>query len=199
MNQIAVILCCSLIPLIRSHPDVRLAFVHLLCTSHHARRTSVLPSLKSNADEQEKQHSIAIASNVLSSLRRHTASSSGPLNLETHFYDSTTGLHSEGVWHNCLAGMASLKLAELQHHSAEENFAAAQRIANSLWEYSWDDVSMQRRSWSGSWDHSRLQEGVANPPEQANYYNVSTEHRCIQHGAAVMFWSKLIAQLCTWV
>ena len=167
-------------------------------------RSRVLISLhKDNDDiavateEEEKEQSVVVSENLLRSMRRRTPASSRssqvPLNLETDFYDPTTGLHSEGVWHNCLAGMASVKLAELQEKDhGQEHLMAALRIADSLWEHSWDGVSFQRRSWSGMWDHSRLREGALNPPEQANYYQESTEHRCIQHGAALLFWSKLM-------
>ena len=88
-----------------------------------------------------------------------------------------------------------MNLAELKGQDdvdSHEHLMAALRIADSLWEHSWDGVSFQRRSWSGLWDHSTLQEGALNPSEQANYYLASTEHRCIQHGMASFFWSKLI-------
>mmetsp|Transcript_27875 Transcript_27875/g.32518 ORF Transcript_27875/g.32518 Transcript_27875/m.32518 type:complete len:527 (+) Transcript_27875:128-1708(+) len=127
------------------------------------------------------------------------------LNLETDFYDPSTGLHSEGVWHNALVGIASLE--ELQQKKSRESSIkasseskskteAAQKyihqIANSLYEFSWDGISFRRRSWSGNWDHSSLKDNASKPPEQANYYRESSEHRCVQHGMALIFWSKLI-------
>ena len=187
-----VLILCSFIPLLRCHQVAGFASVQPLAIKSHKRRTCLL----SAATEDEDKRSIALAENLMHSLRKRT-SSPAPLNLETDFYDPTTGLHSEGVWHNCLVGMASVKLAELQKREGdgshgEGNLAAALRIAESLWEHSWDGVSFQRRAWSGLWDHSRLEEGADDPPEQPNYYRESTEHRCIQHGAALLFWSKLV-------
>ena len=117
---------------------------------------------------------------LLAGLQGRTSSSrSNSLNLETDFYDRSTGLYSEGVWHNALVGISSL-----------ENNQAADQIADSLFKYSWDGCSFRRRSWSGNWDHSTLDSN--NPPEQANYYRESSEHRCVQHGIALVFWSKLL-------
>ena len=110
------------------------------------------------------------------------------LNLETDFYDPSTGLHSEGVWHNALVGIASLQLQNDQN----DEYEYASRIADSLYKHAWDGCSFRRRSWSGNWDHSSLLDQAENPPEQANYYRESDEHRCVQHGIALVFWSKLL-------
>ena len=123
------------------------------------------------------------------------------LNLETDFYDDRTGLCSEGVWHNALVGIASLE--NKQNHASDW-----ETIADSLFRYSWDGTSFRRRSWSGNWDHSALikkknrqqeecseddSSGVAEHlPHQANYYRESSEHRCVQHGIALVFWSKIV-------
>ena len=120
-----------------------------------------------------------LSAHLLDGLRSSTLSTSNLLDLETDFYDQSTGLYSEGVWHNALVGIASL-----------ENKHAADEIANSLFRYSWDGCSFRRRSWSGNWDHSSIDSN--NPPEQANYYRESSEHRCVQHGIALIFWSKLL-------
>lgn len=120
-----------------------------------------------------------MTSYLLKDLRART--SSGKLNLETDFYDASTGLHSEGVWHNAMAGIASLQVGETEH---------ATRIADSLYEYSWDGVSFQRRAYSGKWDHSTPEN--EQQPHQAPYYKASSEHRCVQHGIAVVFWSMLV-------
>jgi hypothetical protein len=121
-----------------------------------------------------------LSSHILAGLQARTSSSSSNvLNLETDFYDSSTGLYSEGVWHNALLGISSLK-----------NNQAADQIADSLFKYSWDGCSFRRRAWSGNWDHSSIDSN--NPPEQANYYRESSEHRCVQHGLALVFWSKLL-------
>ena len=34
------------------------------------------------------------------------------LDIETDFFDASTGLHSEGVWHNCLFDLTSLGLKD---------------------------------------------------------------------------------------
>ncbi|KAL7527291.1 hypothetical protein ACHAWF_002124 [Thalassiosira exigua] len=195
-NMISFLLnVLSCIPVLRCRQASGFVFVQPLpltaIKAHNERGRTILPSA---AAKEEDERSIELAENLLRSLRQRT-SSPAPLNLETDFYDPTTGLHSEGVWHNCLAGAASVKLAELQKHDddgREENLSAALHIADSLWEHSWDGVSFQRRSWSGLWDHSRLEEGAPDPPEQPDYYRESAEHRCVQHGAAVLFFSKLV-------
>jgi hypothetical protein len=118
---------------------------------------------------------------VLDSLRS-SSPEDGPLDLETHFFDASTGLHSEGVWHNALVGISCLRLNQVDE---------ATRIAESLLEHSWDGTSFRRRAWSGRWDHSNLANDSENPPAQANYYRESDEHRCVQHGSALIFWSML--------
>jgi len=120
-----------------------------------------------------------LSSNILDGLR-NTSAKRKLLNLETDFYDHSTGLYSEGVWHNALVG-----IAHLQHNQP------ADRIANSLFQHSWDGCSFRRRCWSGNWDHSTIES--ENPPEQANYYRESSEHRCVQHGMALIFWSQLLS------
>ena len=122
------------------------------------------------------------SANILTALRGTAGDKRLSLNLETDFYDSSTGLYSEGVWHNCLAGVASLQLQQ-----------PADRIADSLYKYSWDGCSFRRRAWSGNWDHSALQSLEGARPHQANYYHESSEHRCIQHGMALAFWSILLS------
>ena len=127
----------------------------------------------------EKRHQVS--KDILQGLQ--TSTSSG--NIITNFYDDSTGLYSEGVWHNCLAGIASLQ--QLRKTNNEQKYLNdSMRIADSLFKYSWDGTSFRRRAWSGKWDHSRLEEAA-----QSNYYKESTEHRCVQHGIALMFWSKL--------
>jgi len=120
------------------------------------------------------------------------------LNLETDFYDPSTGLHSEGVWHNALVGIASLQLQNYQNdeneNECEYEYEYASRIADSLYKHAWDNCSFRRRSWSGNWDHSSLLNQAENPPEQANYYRESDEHRCVQHGMALVFWSKFLLE-----
>lgn len=122
---------------------------------------------------------IEVSSGILDSLRNSSANSKKPLNLETDFFDQSTGLYSEGVWHNALIGIASLKIGR-----------QADSITDSLFRYAWDGYSFRRRSWSGTWDHSTIESD--NPPEQANYYRESSEHRCVQHGMALIFWSQLV-------
>jgi hypothetical protein len=122
-----------------------------------------------------------LSSSVLASLRSPSSSPPSSLNLETDFYDASTGLYSEGVWHNCLAGIASLQLDQIEE---------AKSIATSLFKYSWDGTSFRRRAWSGKWNHDAL-DSETNAPHQANYYKESGEHRCVQHGIALTFWSML--------
>jgi len=148
------------------------------------------------------------SSSILKSMRERTpafsCASPNLLNLATDFYDPTTGLHSEGVWHNSLVGIASLSLSIPSDGIVGNewmNVDAAKRIADSLWGYSWDGVSFQRRCWSGLWDHSPLLEIDASDSSspvatlvQPNYYRSSPEHRCVQHGMALLFWSSLVTR-----
>ena len=129
-----------------------------------------------------------VSKDILQGLQ--TSTSSGNLNIVLDFFDDSTGLYSEGVWHNCLAGIASLQLRKIHRHNQQKYLDDAMRIANSIFNYSWDGTSFRRRAWSGNWDHTRLLEDD-NDIEQANYYLESSEHRCIQHAIAVIFWSML--------
>lgn len=121
-----------------------------------------------------------LSSSIMASLCAPTTTPS-LLNLETDFYDDSTGLHSEGVWHNCLSGIALLQLDQVER---------AEQIATSLYKYSWDGTSFRRRAWSGNWNHDAL-DSESNAPEQANYYKESSEHRCVQHGMVLLFFSML--------
>jgi len=130
-----------------------------------------------------------LSADLLEALRQQPTSTSRTdekLDLETDLYDPSTGLHSEGVWHNALVGIASLQQPDQQRPSAD-----ALRLADSLFRYSWDRKSFCRRTWSGKWDHLSIDSNA--PPVQANYYRESSEHRCVQHGMALIFWSKLCA------
>jgi hypothetical protein len=126
-----------------------------------------------------------------SSKNTGTSSSSHLLDLETDFYDDSTGLYSEGVWHNCMAGIAGLHAHHVNRN--QHLYDDAIRIADSLFRYSWDGTSFRRRTWSGNWDHSRLQLPDTDIV-QANYYKESSEHRCISHAIAYIFFSILAQQ-----
>jgi hypothetical protein len=141
-----------------------------------------------NTQPMEHQRAARTSAGILKALRSRIPPMNGlvspqPLNLETHFFDPSTGLHSEGVWHNCMVGLASVHLLRQQYL---EPCDAAKRIADSLWDHSWDGTSFQRRTHSGLWDHS------VEPMEQPHYYRESNEHRCVQHGMACVFWSTLV-------
>jgi hypothetical protein len=151
------------------------------CAMYHA----------TNAQSVEQQRAASTSADILKALRNRTSPLNGlvspePLNLETCFFDPSTGLHSEGMWHNCMVGIASVHLLQQQYLEPSD---AAKRIADSLWEHSWDGTSFQRRSHSGLWDHS------LEPEEQPHYYRESNEHRCVQHGMACVFWSTLVRYL----
>ena len=112
--------------------------------------------------------------------------SSVRLNVETDFFDASTGLHSEGVWHNALVGIACLGLISARGAAVDEEVEAAPgRIGAALLQHSWDGVSFRRRAHSGMWDHAQV------PGTQPAYYAQSNEHRCVQHGMAVVFFSFL--------
>jgi hypothetical protein len=139
------------------------------------------------------QRDLDLSSSILQSLKQRSKPGPSPvLDLVNDFYDPSTGLHSEGVWHNGMVGIASLRLHNNNNENDDEYYgAAAQRIADSLWKYSWDGTSFQRRAYSGLWDHTPLSND-ATSIEQSNYYQPSKEHRCIQHGLASIFWSELV-------
>lgn len=144
------------------------------------------PSLSLLMSIDEKRYQVS--KDILQGLQTSTSSSGNLINIITDFYDDSTGLYSEGIWHNCLAGIASLQLRKVSDN--QKYLDDATRVANSLFKYSWDGTSFRRRAWSGKWDHTRLLEDD-NDIEQANYYLESSEHRCIQHAIAVIFWSML--------
>ena len=150
-----------------------------------------------------------------------TESETKLLDIETDFFDPTTGLHSEVVWHNCLLGIARLQLIDAIGRQQPEDSSSgstsngnntsktlslvgqslaksAIHISQSLFQHSWDGTSFRRRSWSGNWDHDKLfqKDSEGNPVlYQANYYLESPEHRCVQHGMALAFWSLLNRKL----
>ena len=173
---------------------------------------------------------VQVSAEILSGLcteQNPTSTSSTPtetklLDIETDFFDPTTGLHSEGVWHNSLLGIARLQLIDtVGRQQPEDNSCggnghnnnnctstlslvgqslakSAIQISQSLYQHSWDGTSFRRRSWSGNWDHDKLfqKDSKGNPLlYQANYYLESTEHRCVQHGMALAFWSLLNRKL----
>ena len=78
------------------------------------RRLCPLPAVSkvSAADAADKDFTRALdtTESLVRALRARTQHKSALLNLETDFYDPSTGLHSEGVWHNSLIGIASLAL-----------------------------------------------------------------------------------------
>ena len=156
------------------------------CLKHFAVDTSkVQPVGDAQEDnvcmETERQHAATVSASLLDAMRQRTATENDrPLHLATDLFDRSTGLHSEGVWHNALAGIASLHLNQPEY---------AQRIIDSLFEYSWDGTSFRRRAYSGMWDHSRV---LLESIEQPNYYRESAEHRCVQHGMALVLWSKFV-------
>ena len=156
------------------------------------RVTTTTSQLGTSNDVSDDTRAVDVSAAILQGLRNRTVPLNGSynppkLNVETHLYDPTTGLHSEGVWHNCMVGLASLSL--LERGMDDEPQDAATRIADALWKYSWDGISFQRRAHSGLWDHS------VNADEQPHYYQESSEHRCVQHGMACVFWSNLVTFL----
>jgi len=147
-------------------------------SSHWSPRFS-MEDTTGNQQQQEEEKAKDTSDSLLNAMRRRTSPDS--LNLATDLFDHSTGLHSEGVWHNSLAGITCVRL---------EQYTEARRIADSLWNYSWDGKSFRRRAYSGKWDHSILSSPDA--IEQPNYYRESSEHRCVQHGMALIFWSQLV-------
>ena len=153
------------------------SFIYITSPCRRHPSLSLLMSLNLN----EKRYQVS--KDILKGLQ---SPSPGNLDIVLDFYDGITGLYSEGVWHNCLAGIASLQLRKVNHH--QKYLDDAKQIANSLFKYSWDGTSFRRRAWSGKWDHTRLLDDN-NDIEQANYYLESSEHRCIQHAVALVFYS----------
>jgi hypothetical protein len=160
-------------------------------TSHRQSMSFLAAARTTSPNNKEAEE--ALAASILTSLRKR--SKPGPtrlLDLQIDFFDPSTGLHSEGVWHNCMVGIASLHLQArgCLTDPTNDDDDAPKRIADSLWDYSWDGVSFKRRSYSGLWDHSPLWNDSA-VIEQPNYYHENIEHRCVQHGMALVFWSLL--------
>jgi hypothetical protein len=144
---------------------------------HHQSSHNYCSAMDTVAIKTEAEHASIVAESILTAMRRRTAADS--LHLAENLFDESTGLHSEGVWHNALSGISSLRISHLED---------AKRIADSLYKYSWDGTSFRRRAYSGKWNHAP---DVINTIEQPNYYLESSEHRCVQHGMALIFWSEL--------
>ena len=137
--------------------------------------------------DKDLTRSLDTAEALISGLRSRTATDTNSgLDLATDFYDPSTGLHSEGVWHNALIGISCLALMK-SGRATEELQEAPGRIAESLAAHNWDGVSFRRRAHSGRWNHSVPDSAL----EQPAYYVASEEHRCVQHGMACVFWSFL--------
>jgi len=80
--------------------------------------------------QQEEQKAKDTYDSLLNAMWRRTNPNS--LNLATDLFDDSTGLHSEGVWHNSLAGITCVRL---------QQYTEARRIADSLLNYSWEGKS----------------------------------------------------------
>ena len=64
-----------------------------------------------------------------------TESETKLLDIETDFFDPTTGLHSEGVWHNCLLGIARIQLIDTigrQQPEDDSNTSSLSFVGQSL-------------------------------------------------------------------
>ena len=142
------------------------------------------PSRLPDANDKDFARALGTAEVLVRGVRSRTASDGSMLNLETHFFDSSTGLHSEGVWHNSLMGIACMALT-ISGRAAKDVQEAPKRIASSLMQHSWDGVSFRRRAHSGNWDHD------SEPAVQPAFYQKSAENRCVQHGIALLFFSLL--------
>ena len=135
-----VVMCCSLRNKVVNSLSPRELSSSVLASLRSP--SSNLPSSLSLETELYDNSSGLLSSSLSASLRSPSSNLPLSLNLETDFYDASTGLHSEGIWHNCLAGIASLQLNEIEE---------AKSIATSLFQHSWDGTSFRRRAWSGSW------------------------------------------------
>ena len=146
-------------------------------------------SAKPPSDDREWARALDTSEALVRALRARAPPGGAPLNLETDFYDASTGLHSEGVWHNALVGIACLALAASGRGPEPDVRDAPRRIALSLWAHAWDGISFRHRAHSGAWDHAPLE--APSTVVQPAYYHASGEHRCVQHGMACVFWALL--------
>ena len=139
-----------------------------------------------------------------------------PLDLIADLYDADSGLCSEGVWHNCWLGTASVLAARRLRRDAapdagvdpeiaasrqriatpppaesETLFEAAILLADSLYELNFDD-GFRRRVASGAWRGAASSRAALEAAgEDAAFYEASRERRSVQNGAAVIFFSLL--------
>ena len=165
------------------------------------------PGSEGDAEESAKAQAARAASwelrtsqRLMSALRARTKSSR-PLDLLEDFYDATSGLCSEGVWHNAWLGIGSvLSARELRRRGAagaaeaeesEELFEAAVLLADSLYDLSFDE-GFRRRTPSGIWERAEsATPRIGGAGERASFYDESRERRSIQNGAAVILYSLL--------
>jgi hypothetical protein len=111
------------------------------------------------------------------------------LNLETDFLRC----QHWSVFRGCLAQLL-VGIASLQVGNSNGDQTATSLMANSLYKYTWDGTSFRRRAWSGNWNHNH-NSSTLSPYQAVNddyYYRQSSEHRCVQHGMALAFWSMLV-------
>jgi hypothetical protein len=103
------------------------------------------------------------------------------LHLISQFYHAPSGLHNEGVWHNCLMGINYIQLAK-QNINAEEFLKSAERLGASLYNLNFDKHShlFRNRTHSTFWNHET---------SHFRHYKEDLEKNLNSNAMAIVFWS----------
>ena len=113
----------------------------------------------------------------------------GSLSLTANMYARTSGLHNEGVWHNCIMGIVYHWLSEVEK-PAEEYEEALRKLSTSLFENSFDTVegALKQRVWTACWDHRpEIIEKLYKP----HFWKASDEKKASSQSMAVIMYSFL--------
>lgn len=135
------------------------------------------------------------AASTIDALER-TVTGQKPLSLLDDMYDESSGLCSEGVWHNSWLGVSRVLAARALRSSdserADAQLASARVLGDSLYALSFDGTGFRMRTSSNAWQSAEeAAESLKAAGESIAFYEPSDERRCISSAAAVIFYSLL--------
>ena len=139
------------------------------------------------------------AVSTISALEKTSIGREPPYSLLDVMYDDSTGLCSEGVWHNSWLGVSRVLSARVLRAAgdsaqADELMTSAFTLGDSLHKMSFDGGGFKRRASSGIWQRAddELSKSFFDAAgEDLAFYLPSDEHRCASSAAACIFFSLL--------
>ena len=139
------------------------------------------------------------AVSTISALEKTSIGREPPYSLLDVMYDDSTGLCSEGVWHNSWLGVSRVLSSRVLRAAgdsaqADELMTSAFTLGDSLHKMSFDGDGFKRRASSGIWQRAddELSKSFFDAAgEDLAFYLPSDEHRCASSAAACIFFSLL--------